>query len=98
VIRAAGRRVNHDARLRRGTSERAGEEVPLSRETSAVPKKTLAALAQEGSWLREIARELHLPLGQLRALSVSLHVIDGERIAIATPRLVARPVDGDVVG
>jgi Zn-dependent peptidase ImmA (M78 family)/DNA-binding XRE family transcriptional regulator len=56
---------------------RSNEMNPLSRETSQVLEKTLRALAEEGTGLREIARELHVPIAELRALSFGLHVVEG---------------------
>lgn len=55
---------------------RENEPAPLSRETSAVLRKTFAALAEEGLTLREIARDLRLPIGELRALSFGVHAIE----------------------
>ena len=57
---------------------RSNEPMPLARETSAVLRKTLAALAEEGTSLREIARDLHLPLADLQALAFGLGVVDGD--------------------
>jgi len=54
------------------------EPAPLPRETSAILRKTIAALGEEGVGLREIARDLHLPVGELRALTFGLHALTGE--------------------
>jgi Zn-dependent peptidase ImmA (M78 family)/DNA-binding XRE family transcriptional regulator len=54
---------------------RENEPCPLARETSAVAAKTFAALAEEGVELRDVARELHIPVGELRALTFGLHLI-----------------------
>lgn len=57
---------------------RANEPAPLPRETSAVLRKALATLAQEGVGLRDIATALHLPPGEIRALTFGLHAVDGD--------------------
>lgn len=56
---------------------RRNEPAPLARETSAVLRKTISALAEEGCKLRDIARELCLPSSELQALVFGLAVIDG---------------------
>jgi Zn-dependent peptidase ImmA (M78 family)/DNA-binding XRE family transcriptional regulator len=56
---------------------RENEPEPLPRETSAVLRKTLAVLAEEGVGLRDIARELHLPVAELQSLSFGLHLLEG---------------------
>jgi Zn-dependent peptidase ImmA (M78 family)/transcriptional regulator with XRE-family HTH domain len=53
------------------------EPSPLARETSAILHKTVATLQGEGSGLREISRDLCLPLSELRALTFGLHAISG---------------------
>ena len=55
---------------------RENELAPLPRETSAILEKTLAALEEEGTSLRDIARELCVPIAELRALSFGLHVVN----------------------
>lgn len=62
------------------------EPAPLPRETSVVLRKALAALAEEGVDLKKIARELHLPLFELRALTFGPKALDGEGIAVATTK------------
>ncbi len=57
---------------------RANEPAPIPRETSAVVRKTLLSLSEEGVRLRDIARELRLPLAELHALAFGLGVIDGD--------------------
>jgi Zn-dependent peptidase ImmA (M78 family)/DNA-binding XRE family transcriptional regulator len=57
---------------------RRNEPSPLARETSAILRKTLAALAEEGIKLRDIAHELCLPLKELQALVFGLGVVEGD--------------------
>jgi Zn-dependent peptidase ImmA (M78 family)/transcriptional regulator with XRE-family HTH domain len=57
---------------------RSNEPAPLARETSAVIRKALAALDEEGVTLRDIAVELHLPLAELQALAFGLGVVAGD--------------------
>lgn len=54
------------------------EPAPLSRETSAVLRKALATLAEEGVTLRDIASQLHLPLVELQALAFGLALVPGD--------------------
>jgi Zn-dependent peptidase ImmA (M78 family) len=58
---------------------RQNEPSPLARETSAIIRKALAELAEEGCGLRDIAAELHLPVSELQALSFGMHVVEGGR-------------------
>lgn len=53
------------------------EPAPLPRESSVVLKKALLALAEEGLNPKAIARSLHLPLAEIRALTFGLQAIDG---------------------
>lgn len=59
------------------------EPSPLPRETSAILQKTLTALAEEGLDTRAIARELCLPLAEIRALTFGLSVVSGSRVGPA---------------
>lgn len=71
---------------------RANEPAPLSRETSAILEKTLKALEDEGTSLRDIARELHVPVSELRSLAFGLHAVDG-RGSVSEPRGQLRAVN-----
>jgi Zn-dependent peptidase ImmA (M78 family)/transcriptional regulator with XRE-family HTH domain len=71
---------------------RSNEPSPLPRESSVVLRKALAALAEEGVGLREIARELHLPVAEIRALSFGLQAIDGHGIGCGGPQGSLRPI------
>lgn len=75
---------------------RANEPAPLARETSAVLAKTLRTLEAEGTSLREIARELHVPVAELRALTFGVHVIEGGGTSSTptAPRGMLRSVKG----
>lgn len=53
------------------------EPNPIAREISAILEKTLSALADEGIDAKAIARELHLPLTEIRALTFGFHVVSG---------------------
>jgi Zn-dependent peptidase ImmA (M78 family)/DNA-binding XRE family transcriptional regulator len=64
---------------------RRNEPAPLPRETSAILDKALKALAEEGTSLRDIARELCVPVSELRALTFGLEVLEGDG-ARQTPR------------
>jgi hypothetical protein len=57
---------------------RSNEPAPLPRETSAVMRQALAVLAEEGVTLRDIARELCLPLNELQAFAFGLSVVEGK--------------------
>jgi len=57
---------------------RANEPAPIPRETSAVVRKTLLSLSEEGVRLRDIARELRLPTTELQALAFGLGVVEGD--------------------
>lgn len=57
---------------------RKNEPAPLPRESSAVLQKALKTLAEEGLDLRVIAKELHVPVGEIRALSFGMLALDGE--------------------
>jgi Zn-dependent peptidase ImmA (M78 family)/DNA-binding XRE family transcriptional regulator len=72
---------------------RRAEPSPLARETSVVLRKTLAALAEEGLDLKAIARALHLPLAELRALTFGLQAVDGGGQPSATARGALRLVE-----
>lgn len=65
---------------------RENEPAPLLRESSAVLRKVIDALAEEGVGLREIARELSLPVAELRSLTFGLGVLDGGQGGSAAPR------------
>ncbi len=70
------------------------EPAPLPRETSVVLRKALTALADEGVGLKVIARELHLPLGELRALAFGFSALEGNGLSSgAVVRPVLRLVD-----
>lgn len=56
---------------------RANEPAPLPRETSAVLQKVMADLAIDGLGLRELAREIHVPVGELRAFTFGLTAVEG---------------------
>jgi len=56
---------------------RANEPAPLPRETSAVLQQTLAELAGEGLALRDIAKQLNLPVGELRSFTFGLQAVEG---------------------
>jgi Zn-dependent peptidase ImmA (M78 family)/transcriptional regulator with XRE-family HTH domain len=64
---------------------RSNEPSPLPRETSAVLRKAINALAEEGIGLREIAKELCLPASELRALTFGLGVLEGGGRGSPTP-------------
>jgi Zn-dependent peptidase ImmA (M78 family)/DNA-binding XRE family transcriptional regulator len=53
------------------------EPEPLPRETSVVLRKALAALAEEGLDQKGIASALHLPLGEVRALTFGFQAVEG---------------------
>jgi Zn-dependent peptidase ImmA (M78 family)/transcriptional regulator with XRE-family HTH domain len=65
---------------------RSNEPAPLPRETSAVIRKSLAVLAEEGVTLREIARELRLPVAELQALAFGLGVVEGDGTSLSPRR------------
>lgn len=70
---------------------RANEPSPLSREKSAILSKTLAALAEEGVTLRDVARELCVPVAELRALTFGMHIVEGGAQSVRVqPRIPAR--------
>lgn len=71
------------------------EPSPLSRETSVVLRKALAALGEEGTDLKTIAAQLHLPLGELRALTFGFQSVTGGATAPGgiSPRPQLRLVD-----
>lgn len=71
---------------------RKNEPSPLPRETSAIIRKTLAALADEGLGFRAIARELHLPLGEIRAMTFGLAAIEGDGGGATLPKGALRLV------
>jgi Zn-dependent peptidase ImmA (M78 family) len=56
---------------------RSNEPAPLPRETSTVLRKALASLSEDGIGVKEIARDLHLPVGEIRAISFGLQVVQG---------------------
>lgn len=56
---------------------RQNEPSPLPRETSAVLRKAVAVLAEEGVGLRKIAQELCLPIAELQSLMFGLGVLEG---------------------
>ena len=56
---------------------RQNEPAPLARETSMILRKALDELAKEGCGLRDIAKELHLPLSELQSLCFGMHAIEG---------------------
>lgn len=56
---------------------RRNEPAPLPRETSVVLTKALAALAEDGLDIKAIARNLHLPVRELRALTFGLQALEG---------------------
>ena len=56
---------------------RKNEPAPLQRETSALLAKTLGALSEEGHGIREMARELHVPASEIRALAFGLYAVEG---------------------
>lgn len=58
---------------------RENEPAPIAREKSAVLAKTLSALKEDGTDLRGLARELGLPVRELRALTFGLTSIEGDR-------------------
>lgn len=71
---------------------RQNEPAPLARETSMVLRKALDELAKEGCGLRDIAKELDLPLSELQSLSFGMHVVDGGRAGSGPRRGTLRPV------
>jgi hypothetical protein len=56
---------------------RANEPAPLARETSAILRKAFAALEEEGTGLRDIARDLCLPPSEIRSLTFGFHALEG---------------------
>jgi len=56
---------------------RHNEPAPIPRETSAILEKTLSTLSEEGIDARSIARELHLPLSEIRALTFGFQMVTG---------------------
>ena len=56
---------------------RSNEPEPLGRETSAILKKALSSLLEDGVTLRDVARELALPVNEVQALAFGLHVVEG---------------------
>jgi Zn-dependent peptidase ImmA (M78 family)/DNA-binding XRE family transcriptional regulator len=62
------------------------EPAPLARETSAIAKKAFEALAGEGTAIRDVARDLHLPVGEVRALTFALHAIEESGAGSSPPR------------
>lgn len=52
------------------------EPAPLPRETSAILRKALGMLSEDGIGLKEIATELHVYPSELRALVFGLHAVD----------------------
>lgn len=64
---------------------RANEPSPLPRETSAVMRQAIAALSEEGTGLREIAKALSIPVAELLALTFGLGIVDGGQDGGGTP-------------
>ncbi|HEX8789846.1 MAG TPA: ImmA/IrrE family metallo-endopeptidase [Polyangiaceae bacterium] len=65
---------------------RANEPAPLPRETSAVLRKAIEALEEDSVGLREIAKEVALPVAELRSLTFGLGVLEGGQAGSSTPR------------
>lgn len=65
---------------------RANEPSPIPRQTSAVMKKVLAALAEESCTVRDIARELHLPASEVQSLAFGPALVEGSGKASTPPR------------
>ncbi|MGH7434836.1 MAG: ImmA/IrrE family metallo-endopeptidase [Polyangiaceae bacterium] len=71
------------------------EPEPLPRETSAVLRKAFAELAEEGVDLREIAKDLCLPVAEVRAITFGLGLVDGGKATgSSAPRGSLRLVRG----
>jgi Zn-dependent peptidase ImmA (M78 family)/DNA-binding XRE family transcriptional regulator len=71
---------------------RQNEPNPLARETSMVLRKALATLAEDGYGIRDIARELALPVSELQSLSFGMHAIEGGHATSGARRGSLRPV------
>jgi Zn-dependent peptidase ImmA (M78 family)/DNA-binding XRE family transcriptional regulator len=82
------RRINIEL-SRRG---RQNEPEPIERETSAVLDQALAALSEEGVGLRQIAGELMIPIGELRALCFGFGTVIGGGAGGGSPRGALRLV------
>lgn len=64
---------------------RENEPDPIARERSTVLAQTLSALEEDGLTLRGVARELSLPVRELRALTFGLTSIEGSRDSSLVP-------------
>ncbi|WP_438036372.1 helix-turn-helix domain-containing protein [Sorangium sp. So ce204] len=71
---------------------RHNEPAPLARETSALLRKALAALSEEGIGIRDIARELCMPVSDVQSLSFGLQLVEGSGDGSGTPRGTLRSI------